>query len=71
MHRALPSSVLVTEKGAGGHGVFALGSNAEADRIGVDYLVRGTVPADDVSVPGHPLPDPAKPQPEPKAVRLR
>ncbi|GAA2792296.1 alpha/beta hydrolase [Saccharopolyspora taberi] len=71
MHRALPSSVLVTEENAGKHGVFALAGNTEADRIGTDYLVRGVLPAEDVAIPGHPLPDPAKPLPEAKTVRLR
>ena len=71
MHKALPSSVLVTEENAGKHGVFALAGNTEADRIGIDYLVRGAVPAQDVTVAGHALPDPANPQPTPKTVRLR
>ncbi|WP_223838946.1 alpha/beta hydrolase [Saccharopolyspora pogona] len=61
MHRSLPSSVLVTEKEAGKHGVWALAGNADADRIGTDYLVRGVVPSGNVSVPGHPDPDPKNP----------
>ncbi|WP_246868667.1 hypothetical protein [Saccharopolyspora sp. ASAGF58] len=51
-HRSLPSSVLVTEKDTGKHGVWALAGNADADRIGTDYLVRGVVPSGNVSVPG-------------------
>lgn len=61
LHRSLPSSVLVTEQDAGEHGVFALAGNPAADRRGADYLVRGTLPDDDVSIAGHPLPDPTKP----------
>lgn len=59
MHHSLPSSVLVTERDAGKHGVWALSGNAEADRIGADYLVHGAVPAEDVAIPGHPEPDPS------------
>jgi pimeloyl-ACP methyl ester carboxylesterase len=62
MHRSLPSSVLVTEDNAGKHGVYALAGNEEANRIGTEYLVRGTPPAEDVHIPGHPLPDPTNPQ---------
>ena len=65
MHRSLPTSVLVTERDAGEHGVFALGGNGHADRIGADYLVRGTLPARDKDIPGHPLPDASKPSSEP------
>lgn len=61
LHRDLPSSVLVTEQHAGEHGIFALTGNPAADRLGSDYLVHGTLPSRDVSVPGHPLPDPTKP----------
>jgi pimeloyl-ACP methyl ester carboxylesterase len=61
MHRSLPSSVLVTETNAGEHGVYALSGNAVATRWGTDYLVHGTLPRGDIRIPGHPLPDPAKP----------
>lgn len=60
LHRSLPTSVLITED-AGEHGVFSLVGNPAADRLGNDYLVHGTLPARDVSIPGHPLPDPTKP----------
>lgn len=60
MHRSLPSSTLVTERDAGKHGVYGLGGNPQADRIGTDYLLNGTTPRGDTSVPGHPLPDPTK-----------
>ncbi|WP_433873422.1 alpha/beta hydrolase [Saccharopolyspora sp. CA-218241] len=63
MHRALPSSVLVTERDSGTHGLYAMAGSAEIDRIGTDYLVRGSLPAGDVAVPGHPKPDPAAPGP--------
>ncbi len=65
MHRSLPSSVLVTERDAGKHGVFAntgLAKNEAANKIGTDYLVRGDLPEGDTSIPGHPLPDPRNPQ---------
>ncbi|MCI2417524.1 alpha/beta fold hydrolase [Saccharopolyspora sp. K220] len=61
MHRSLPTSVLVTEQNAGKHGVFALAGNPAADRIGTEYLVHGTIPPADTSIPGHPVPDPTKP----------
>lgn len=61
MHRALPSSTLVTEQNAGKHGVYALAGNPRADAIGTDYLINGTLPDGDTSIPGHPLPDPTKP----------
>lgn len=60
MHRSLPSSTLVTENDAGKHGVYALAGNPQADRIGTDYLLSGSVPHGDISIPGHPLPDPTK-----------
>lgn len=62
MHDSLPSSVLVTERNAGKHGVYGVSGNAAADRIGTDYLVRGTAPPEDVDIPGHPKPDPRNPQ---------
>ena len=61
MHRSLPNSVLVTEKDAGKHGVFAnsqLLANPQANAIGARYLVDGVLPAHDVTVPGHPYPVP-------------
>ncbi|MEV1002704.1 alpha/beta hydrolase [Nonomuraea sp. NPDC050202] len=61
MHKALPSSVLVTEQDSGKHGVFAnpvASTNPAAQRIGEDYLVDGLLPAGDVSIPGHALPVP-------------
>ncbi|RRO18917.1 alpha/beta hydrolase [Saccharopolyspora rhizosphaerae] len=61
MHRSLPSSLLVTERDAGKHGVFALAGNGEADRIGADYLVSGGLPPQDIAIPGHPEPDPLAP----------
>jgi pimeloyl-ACP methyl ester carboxylesterase len=61
MHRSLRSSVLITEENAGKHGVWALAGNAELDRIGTDYLVSGTVPTGNVTVPGHQAPDPNNP----------
>jgi pimeloyl-ACP methyl ester carboxylesterase len=57
-HRLLPSSILVTEKDAGRHGVFVLARNPNVDAIGTDYLVSGRLPATDISVPGHALPNP-------------
>ena len=70
MHRSLPSSVLVTERDAGKHGVFALAGNEEADRIGADYLTSGALPPGDVDVPAHPEPDPTAEQP-PERAQLR
>lgn len=63
MHESLPTSKLVTEEGAGKHGVYASAGNADADRIGTDYLVRGILPEQDSNIPAHPLPDPTKPKP--------
>lgn len=63
MHRSIPSSRLVTEEGAGKHGVYGLAGNPDADRIGTDYLVRGVLPSEDTSIPAHALPDPTKPAP--------
>jgi pimeloyl-ACP methyl ester carboxylesterase len=71
MHRSLPSSVLVTERDAGKHGVFALAHNEAADRIGTDYLLRGALPPQDVTIPGHPLPDPTRPEGKPPANGTR
>ena len=61
MHKSLPGSVLVTEQNAGKHGVFTnsqLLANPPANAIGARYLVDGILPPHDVSVPGHPYPDP-------------
>jgi pimeloyl-ACP methyl ester carboxylesterase len=71
MHRSLPSSVLVTEKDAGKHGVWALAGNEEVNRIGTAYLTAGELPAGDVAVPGHPLPDPAAPEERTRTIDLR
>ncbi|MFC7340134.1 alpha/beta hydrolase [Saccharopolyspora griseoalba] len=71
MHRSLPSSVLVTEKDAGEHGVWALAGNDAADRIGTAYLLDGELPAGDVAVPGHPLPDPGAREERTRTVELR
>ncbi|WP_049565265.1 alpha/beta hydrolase [Nonomuraea sp. SBT364] len=59
----LPSSRLVTEVNAGKHGVFAgpfAQANPAANQLGSDYLVTGALPAQDVSVPGHPFPVPTR-----------
>jgi hypothetical protein len=54
---------LVTEVNAGKHGVvfgpLAL-NNPAANQIGADFLVSGTLPAQDVSIPGHPFPVPVR-----------
>lgn len=75
MHHALPGSVLVTEVGSSKHGVaFQAGpnNNKEADRLAGDYLVTGRLPSSDLSIAGHPLPDPraaaAAPAPEARAA---
>ena len=62
MHKSLPTSRLITEDGAGKHGVYASAGNPDADRIGTDYLVRGILPTRDESIAAHPLPDPTKPR---------
>lgn len=63
LRRLLPSSRLVTEANAGKHGVvfgpLAL-NNPAANQIGADFLVSGTLPAQDISVPGHPYPVPVR-----------
>jgi hypothetical protein len=59
MHKALPTSVLVTEVDSGKHGVFAnrrAAVNPAANAIGTKYLLTGELPATDTIVPGHPLP---------------
>jgi pimeloyl-ACP methyl ester carboxylesterase len=61
MHDALSTSVLVTERDSGKHGVFANARplvNPNANRIGTDYLVTGNLPQTDLTIPGHPLPVP-------------
>lgn len=71
MHRSLPSSVLVTEKNAGEHGVWALAGNEEINRIGADYLATGALPAGDIAVQGHPLPRPDAPEQRARTLELR
>jgi pimeloyl-ACP methyl ester carboxylesterase len=61
MHQALPTSVLVTEKNSGKHGVFAnprTAVNPAANAIGTSYLLTGELPATDTTIAGHPLPIP-------------
>lgn len=69
MHESLPSSTLITAE-AGKHGVYALANNPEANRIGTDYLMNGTVPQDNVTIPGHPLPNPNDPASVETAKRM-
>ncbi|MCX5122089.1 alpha/beta hydrolase [Micromonospora sp. NBC_00362] len=61
LHRALPGSVLVTEQNSGRHGVsYQPGiNNPEANRIANEYLLNGTLPTSDVTIPGHALPTPS------------
>jgi hypothetical protein len=61
MHKQLPSSVLVTERGAGTHCLFGSHpamANGEAQRIGKEYLVEGLLPSGDLDIAPHPLPVP-------------
>ncbi|ALG10605.1 alpha/beta hydrolase [Kibdelosporangium phytohabitans] len=61
MHKQLPSSVLVTERGSGTHCVFGAHQsmvNWDAQRIGGDYLVNGVLPNGDTDIAPHPLPVP-------------
>ena len=61
MHKTLPTSVLVTEANSGKHGVFANPHptvNPAANAIGTTYLLTGTLPTTDTTIPGHPLPIP-------------
>ncbi|TDU91654.1 TAP-like protein [Kribbella voronezhensis] len=61
MHKALPTSILVTERNSGKHGVFAnphATVNAAANAIGTHYLLTGELPTTDTAVAGHPLPIP-------------
>lgn len=55
--RRLPGSRLVTEQGAGNHGVT--GGNACVDERLAAYLLFGTVPETDVRCPPRPAPKPA------------
>ncbi|MFF4183374.1 alpha/beta hydrolase [Streptomyces sp. NPDC001691] len=56
-HRGLAGSRLITVDG-GDHGQFQHG-NACADAYVEDYLLSGTLPAEDTTCPGVPLPEPA------------
>ncbi|GAA0940057.1 alpha/beta hydrolase [Kribbella koreensis] len=61
MHKALPSSVLVTEQDSGKHCVFSnprAAVNPAVNAIGTKYLLTGELPSTDISVAGHPLPVP-------------
>ncbi|WP_165956643.1 alpha/beta hydrolase [Kribbella antibiotica] len=61
LHKVLRGSVLVTERDAGAHGVFASTQatmNTAANAIGTKYLLTGELPPRDISVPGHALPVP-------------
>lgn len=57
LQRRLAGSVLITERGAGTHGV-AGGRNKCIDRYLDDYLLRGRTPVRRASCAPHPLPDP-------------
>lgn len=54
-HRRAPSSVLLTVADTGQHGVALSGVSACADRIALDFLLVGALPADTVCA-GGPLP---------------
>jgi pimeloyl-ACP methyl ester carboxylesterase len=60
MHQAYPSSVLVSVTSGKFGEVFNRVDevNPAVNRIATDYLLNGTLPARDVTVPGHALPDP-------------
>ncbi|WP_432095583.1 alpha/beta hydrolase [Streptomyces sp. bgisy100] len=60
MHRRLPGSRLVTLHQDYSHGVFASRGNACVDTTAADYLVRGTVPRQDVHCTGPGLPTPGE-----------
>ena len=63
MHKALPTSILVTELNSGKHGVFAnrlAAVNVAANAIGTRYLLTGELPPTDTTVAGHPLPVPTE-----------
>src|SRR4029453_6724463 len=47
----------VTVEDEGHHEIFALNRNAQVDEIVTQYLVKGTLPEEDVSLPGMPRPD--------------
>ncbi|WP_328536103.1 alpha/beta hydrolase [Streptomyces sp. NBC_00344] len=57
LQRRLAGSALVTERGAGTHGV-AGGRNKCIDRYVDDYLLKGRTPVRRASCAPHPLPDP-------------
>ncbi|MEU4847186.1 alpha/beta hydrolase [Streptomyces gilvosporeus] len=69
LHRRLAGSALVTERGAGTHGI-ALGANDCVNRYTEAYLLRGQVPAHAVSCAPRPEPVPNQQQPEEKGKRL-
>jgi pimeloyl-ACP methyl ester carboxylesterase len=61
LRKRMPSAVLVSVQ-ANKHCEFAnplSQANARVNQIGADYLVDGTLPSGDITVPGHPLPVPA------------
>lgn len=60
MHRAYPTSVLVTPDSGKFSEVFNAQSaaNPQVNRIAADYLLNGVLPDRDIDVPGHPLPVP-------------
>jgi hypothetical protein len=47
LHTALPSSRLLTYTG-GGHSAFGKGFSSCVDSYATDYLVNGTLPAEDI-----------------------
>ncbi|WP_077797921.1 alpha/beta hydrolase [Streptomyces sp. JHA26] len=59
LHRRLSGSVLVTERGAGTHGVGG-GPDACVDGHLEAYLLEGRLPARDASCPGRPEPAPRR-----------
>ncbi|WP_327393050.1 alpha/beta hydrolase [Streptomyces sp. NBC_01186] len=60
-HRRLPGSSLVTENGAGNHGVT--GGNKCADEHVERYLLEGKTPGDQAECPARPAPRPKAKQP--------
>ncbi|GAA1911333.1 alpha/beta hydrolase [Streptomyces sodiiphilus] len=63
LHRRLPGSTLVTEDGAGNHGVT--GGNACADAHIEEYLLHGRTAGSQLTCPARPAPEPAYLAPEP------
>ncbi|QWF76778.1 alpha/beta hydrolase [Amycolatopsis sp. CA-230715] len=62
LHKALPGSVLVTERDSGKHCVFAnpIGyTNDRAQQLGAAYLTTGQLPPSDTTIAGHPVPGPS------------